>query len=159
MRRFASYSAGHPETMPRPRRAWEPPGTVEYFPFATPGSGPLSAILRLLRLPRPNDGVRFDGSVLDVSFGLWRVTTTVANIASVEVTGPFAAWKALGARLSLADRGLTFGTVSTAGVCVSLRDPVPGIEPTGLVRHPNLTVTVAQPALLADRLRQAIGTD
>jgi hypothetical protein len=64
---------------------------------------------------------------------------------SVEVTGPFAAWKVLGARLSLADRGLTFGTVPSAGVCVSFRDPVSGIEPTGRLRHPNLTVTVAQP--------------
>jgi hypothetical protein len=144
--------------MPRPRRADEPPGTVEYFPFAAPESGPLSSILRLLRLPRPNDGVRFDGSVLDVSFGLWRLRTTAANIASVEVTGPFSTWKVLGARLSLADRGLTFGTVATAGVCISFRDPVSGIEPTRLLRHPNLTVTVAQPDLLADRLRQAAGT-
>jgi hypothetical protein len=144
--------------MPRPRRADEPAGTVEYFPFAAPASGPLSSILRLLRLPRPNDGVRFNGSVLAVSFGLWRVRTTAANIASVEVTGPFAAWKALGARLSLADRGLTFGTVATAGVCISFREPVAGIEPTGLLRHPNLTVTVARPDLLADRLRQATET-
>ena len=144
--------------MSRPRRADEPAGVVEYFPFAAPESGPLSSVLRLLRLPRPNDGVRFDGSVLDVSFGLWRVRTTAANVAFVEVTGPFATWKVLGARLSLADRGLTFGTVATAGVCVSFRDPVPGIEPTGLLRHPNLTVTVARPDLLADRLRQATGT-
>jgi hypothetical protein len=115
----------------------------------------LSQLLRILRLPRPNDGVRFDGSVLDVSFGPWRVTTTAANIASVEVTGPFATWKVLGARLSLGDRGLTFGTVSTAGVCISFHDPVPGIEPTGLLRHPNLTVTVAQPDRLAERLRRA----
>ena len=115
-------------------------------------------MLRLLRLPRPDDGVRFDGSVLDVSFGLWRVRTTAANIASVEVTGPFAVWKVLGARLSLADGGLTFGTVATAGVCIAFRDPVPGIEPTGRLRHPNLTVTVARPDLLADRLRQSAGT-
>ena len=142
--------------MLRPHRTHEPLGTAEYFPFATPASGLLSSLLRLLRLPRASDGVRIDGSVLDVSFGLWRVTTTVANIASVEVTGPFVAWKALGTRLSLADRGLTFGTVSTAGVCVSFRAPVPGIEPLGLLRHPNLTVTVAQPDLLAERLRQAL---
>jgi hypothetical protein len=143
--------------MPRPRRADEPAGTVEYFPFAPPVSG-LSSIVRLVRLPRPDDGVRIDGSVLDVSFGLWRVRTPVANIASAEVTGPFAAWKVLGARLSLADRGLTFGTVATAGVCITFRDPVPGIEPTGRLRHPNLTVTVARPDLLAARLRQATGT-
>jgi hypothetical protein len=33
---------------------------------------------------------------------------------------------------------------------------VPGIEPLGLLRHPNLTVTVAQPDRLAERLRQAL---
>ena len=137
--------------MPGQRRGDGPP---EYFPFA-PASGPFSSVLRVLGLPRRDDGVRFDGSVLAVAFGLWRLTTTAANIASVEVTGPFAAWKVMGARLSLADRGLTFGTVATAGVCIAFRDPVPGIEPTGLLRHPNLTVTVAQPALLAERLRQA----
>ena len=62
----------------------------------------------------------------------------------------------LGARLSLADRGLTFGTVATRGVCIQFREPVRGIEPTGLLRHPNLTVTVAEPDLLVTRLRQAI---
>jgi hypothetical protein len=93
--------------------------------------------------------------MLDVSFGPWRVVTTTANIASAEVSGPYAAWKALGVRLSLADRGLTFGTVSSAGVCILFHDPVPGIEPTGLLRHPNLTVTVAEPQMLADRLRPA----
>jgi hypothetical protein len=141
--------------MPVQRRGDGPPGTTEYFPFA-PASGPLSSVLRLLRLPRRDDGVRFDGSVLHVSFGPWRVTTTAANITSVEVTGPFAPCKVMGARLSLADRGLTFGTVPTAGVCIAFRDPVPGIEPVGLLRHPNLTVTVEQPDLLADRLRRAI---
>jgi hypothetical protein len=152
---FAVGGAGHPDAMPGQRRGDGPPGTTEFFPFA-PASGPLSSVLRLLRLPRRDDGVRFDGSVLDVRFRLWRVTTTAANIASVEVTGPFAAWKVLGARLSLADRGLTFGTVSTAGVCIAFRDPVSGIEPTGLLRHPNLTVTVDHPGQLAERLRQAI---
>ena len=30
-------------------------------------------------------------------------------------------------------------------VCLRLREPVPGIEPTGLLRHPGVTVTVADP--------------
>ncbi len=115
-------------------------------------------MLRLVRLPRPDDGVRVYGDVMDVRFGPWRLTTPIANIASAAVAGPYAAWKVLGARLSVGDRGLTFGTVSTRGVCLTFREPVPGIEPTGLLRHPNLTVTVAQPEMLVARLRQAIDT-
>jgi len=125
---------------------------VEYFPFAVPRA----RVLRLVRLPRRADGVRFDGEVLEVRFGLWRVVTQAANIASAEPAGPYQAWKVLGARLSLADRGLTFGTVATRGVCIQFHEPVRGIEPTGLLRHPNLTVTVAAPDLLVTRLRQAI---
>jgi hypothetical protein len=128
-------------------------GVAEYFPFAAPDA----RLLRIVRLPRPDDGVRFDGALFTVRFGPWRVRTGTANIASAEVAGPYRAWKALGARLSLADRGLTFGTVTTAGVCITFHEPVPGIEPTGLLRHPNLTVTVARPDMLAARLNEAIG--
>ncbi len=140
-------------TDPRPLR-----GVADYFSFAPPGRGGLSRVLRLVRLPRPDDGVRVGRDVLDVRFGPWRVTTPLANIAAVAVAGPYAVWKVLGARLSLGDRGLTFGTVSTRGVCLQFRKPVPGIEPTGLLRHPNLTVTVAQPEMLVARLRREIDT-
>lgn len=61
-----------------------------------------------------------------------------------------------GARLSPADRGLTFGTDTRAGACLTFYEPVPGIEPTGLLRHPSLTVTIEQPHLLVRRLRQII---
>ena len=47
------------------------------------------------------------------------------------------------AHLSLADRGLTFATNGDRGVCLIMREPVSGIDPFGLLRHPNLTVTVA----------------
>jgi hypothetical protein len=132
------------------------PDPPEHFPFAVPDSHGPARLLRLLGLPRPHDGVRFDGVVLDALFGPWHVTTTIDNVASAEVGGPYSPWKALGARLSLADRGLTFGTDPASGVCIAFRKPVRGIEPTGLLRHPGLTVTVAQPALLAARLRAAM---
>ncbi len=45
--------------------------------------------------------------------------------------------------MSLADRGLTFATNGDRGVCLFMRGPIPGIDPFGLLRHPNLTVTVA----------------
>ena len=43
--------------------------------------------------------------------------------------------------MSLADHGLTFGTNSSAGVCVHFREPVP--SPLRRKGHPALTVTVA----------------
>lgn len=112
--------------------------------------------MRLVRLPRRDDGVNVDDVVLDVAFGLWRLTTPLHNIASADVTGPYRAWKVLGARLSLADRGLTFGTSTRPGACLTFHEPVPGIEPTGLLRHPSLTVTVDEPHLFVRRLRQII---
>jgi hypothetical protein len=61
-------------------------------------------------------------------------------------------------RLSLADHGLTFGTTTTRGVCLQLRDPVPGIDPIGLIRHPNLTLTLADPQRFAAAMRHYTGT-
>jgi hypothetical protein len=95
------------------------------------------------------------GGTLDVRFGPWHCTTTLDNVAGVEITGPYSALKAIGPRLSLADRGLTFGTNTERGVCIRFRTPVPGIEPTGVLRHPGLTVTVADVDGLAAALRPA----
>ena len=46
------------------------------------------------------------------------------------------------AHLSLADRGLTFATNRDEGVCIRFHEPVKGIDPLGVLRHPALTVTV-----------------
>jgi hypothetical protein len=132
-------------------RKRQPSTHAEHYPFAA-----APAVMRLVGLPRRADGVYVDDAVLDVLFGLWRVTTPISNVAAAEVTGPYAAWKVLGARLSLADRGLTFGTTTRPGACLTFRDAVPGIEPTGVLRHPALTVTVEQPELLVGHLRQLI---
>ena len=60
--------------------------------------------------------------------------------------------------LSLADHGLTFGTTTTTrGVCLQLRDPVPGIDPTGLIRHLSLTLTVADPQRFTAAMRHRAG--
>jgi hypothetical protein len=48
----------------------------------------------------------------------------------------------------MADRGITFGTNPRRGVCIEFHEPVPAFDPLGLVRHPNLTVTVADPEAL-----------
>jgi hypothetical protein len=88
--------------------------------------------------------VRVRDGELAVRFGPWRVRTPLANVTSTTVTGPFGFLKTAGpAHLSLADRGLTMATNGARGLCITFREPVPGIEPTGILRHPALTVTVA----------------
>lgn len=90
-------------------------------------------------------------------FGPWRVAIAADNIADVCLTGPYQAVKAIGARVSFADRGLTFGTSTRGGVCLLLREPVTGIDPAGLVRHPGLTLTVADREAFATSVRAVAG--
>lgn len=81
---------------------------------------------------------------LRIRFGFWRLRTRRANVESVTVSGPYSWWKTAGpARLSLADRGITFATNGERGLCLSFREPVRAIDPLGVVRHPGVTVTVA----------------
>ncbi|OLR92938.1 hypothetical protein [Actinokineospora bangkokensis] len=90
-------------------------------------------------------------------FGPWVVRTPTTNLAGARLSGPFAAWKAVGARLSLADRGLTFGSSTDQAVCVRFHVPVTGIEPLGLIAHPALTATVADPEHLLRRIAALTG--
>ena len=90
-------------------------------------------------------------------FGPWTCRTTPANVRAVDVTGPYRWYRAIGPRLSLADHGLTFGTTPARGVCLLLREPVPGIDPLGLLRHPGLTLTVADPGRFAATVRHYAG--
>ena len=91
---------------------------------------------------------------LSARFGLWRLSTLVTNVECTEVTGPYNPLKTIGpAHLSLVDHGLTFATNAAGGLCIRFREPVPGIEPTGRLRHPGLTVTVADVNGLAAVLR------
>jgi hypothetical protein len=96
---------------------------------------------------------------LDARFGRWRLSTPLANISHVAVTGPYAFWKTAGpARLAITDRGLTFATNGDRGVLISFRSPVRGLDPLGLLRHPELTVTVADVDGLAELLRKRLGS-
>ena len=100
---------------------------------------------------RPHhDGVRVSDELFRATFGLIRVETPLANIDGAHVTRGYRWWTAAGARRSLADTGLTFGTNSDAGVCVHFREPVPSL----LRRkgHEALTVTVADLDGLVARL-------
>ena len=94
-----------------------------------------------------------DDGKLIAHFGPWTLTTTLDNIVGATITGPYLLWRVAGpARLSLADRGLTFATTTRRGLCLTFRSPVPGVDPMGIFRHPNLTVTVKDPRALAAAL-------
>lgn len=81
--------------------------------------------------------------MLTAHFGPWSVSTPVANVAGTATTGPYSLVKTAGpAHVSLKDFGLTFATNGERGLCIRFSRSVPGLEPTGLVRHPALTVTV-----------------
>jgi hypothetical protein len=93
---------------------------------------------------------------LEARFGPWRVRTPLSNLAGVELTGPYGFLKTAGpAHLSVADRGLTFATNGRQGVCMRFREAVGGIDPLRRIRHPGLTVTVADCAGLRQALQDA----
>jgi hypothetical protein len=94
-----------------------------------------------------------DGT-LTVRYGPWVMRAELANIRSIEVTGPYRPWRVAGpAHVSLTDLGLTFATNAAAGVCVQFDEPVPGLLPTRMIVHPGLTFTVAEPERFAATLR------
>jgi len=118
-----------------------PSGEVSSFTFD------FSPLYRLAAAPfgitPSSTRVELCGDALDVRFGPWAVLTPLANVTDAEVSGPFSVVKTIGpARLSVADRGLTFATNAERGVCIRFADPVAGLEPLGVLRHPGLTVTV-----------------
>lgn len=99
--------------------------------------------------------VDVDDSDLRARYGPWRVTTPLTNITDVAITGPYAYPKTAGpARLAFTDRGLSFTPNGDRGVLISFAVPIRGLDPFGLLRHPELTVGVAEPERLAERLRR-----
>ena len=102
--------------------------------------------------------VRVTDQHFTARFGPWSVQTPLSNVRTVSVTGPYHFLKTAGpAHLSLADRGLTFATNGDRGVCLEFVEPVTGLDPLGVLRHPNLTVTVADTRGLAELLLQRTG--
>ena len=104
-------------------------------------------------------GVEVENGRFVARYGYWRLETGLSNIVGTEVSGPYRVWTTIGpAHLSLADRGLTFASNRRRGVCITFKEPVPGLEPTGRLRHPGLTVTVADVDGLV-RALASTGTD
>ena len=92
-----------------------------------------------------------------IRFGPWLLRTPVGNVASSTITGPYNPIRVLGTHISLADRGVTFGTNTRQGVCVTFAEPVSGALPRGLLRHPGATVTVREPEGLREEVLRAAG--
>jgi hypothetical protein len=108
------------------------------------------ALSRPFGIKPENAWVEVSENALAVRFGPWHLSTPLENVSDAAVTGPYAVWKTAGpARLAITDRGLTFATNGVRGVRITFRQPVRGIEPLGVIRHPELTVTVADVEALA----------
>jgi hypothetical protein len=97
--------------------------------------------------------VEVDDLRLRARFGLWSLDTGRSNIAEVTTTGDYSFLRTAGpAHLSLADHGVTFATNGDRGVCVRFHEPVKVLDPTGRLRHPGATFTVADPDALVAAL-------
>jgi hypothetical protein len=91
-------------------------------------------------LKRDRDGVTVADDSFVATFGFFSVRTTRENITGAHITRNYRWWTAFGARASMADDGLTFGTNHDAGVCIHFADKVPSrLSKRG---HSALTVTV-----------------
>jgi hypothetical protein len=111
-------------------------------------------VARLFGITPSRAWVEIGDRALEARFGPWQVRTGIANILGAEVTGPYAFLKTVGpARLAVTDRGLTFASNGDRGVLITFRTPIPGLEPLGLLRHPELTVTVTDVEGLAALVR------
>jgi hypothetical protein len=125
---------------------------TERFPFAT--EAPWSRLLPSPFREPPRAVVECNDVGLSARYGPFRVTTPWSNVRAVSVTGPYRWFRAIGPRLSLTDRGVTFGTAAAAGVCIQFHRPVAALFGRREV-HPGLTVTAADPdGLVAAILRR-----
>lgn len=113
-------------------------------------------MLRLLGVRPENSSVTIDDEHFDARFGRWRLKTPVSNLKDVQITRGYQWFKAIGPRGSAADRGCTFGSNADAGVCVCFHEPVGALISKDILKHPGLTVTVADVEGLAEAVRRRL---
>jgi hypothetical protein len=75
---------------------------------------------------------------LEARFGWFSLTTPTANIASWRIEGPWLWITAIGVRMSIRHRDVTFGGSPHGGVRINFREP----PRFGLLHPPALYVTV-----------------
>jgi hypothetical protein len=122
---------------------------AEFFAYAVDKR--LAAFWLPFGLRPSKDGVTItDDERFRATFGFIRVETPLSNIDEAHITRNYRWWTAAGARGSMVDDGLTFGTNRSAGVCVHFREPVP--SPLRRKGHSAITVTVADLDGLVHRL-------
>jgi hypothetical protein len=80
-------------------------------------------LLRIFGVTPTNSFVEL-GERLDAHFGWSHVSTPVANILSWAIEGPWRAITALGVRMSVRHRDITFGGTPRGGVRLDFREPV-----------------------------------
>ena len=98
-----------------------------------------------------------DDERVTARFGLLTLETPLSNVTEASVTGPHQPLRAIGVRMSLSDRGLTFGSSVERMVCMQFRQPV-RTRPFDITSHPGLSVSVERPDELAALLnRRATG--
>lgn len=85
--------------------------------------------------------LRIDDDELAVKFGFFGLSTALSNVTGFQLSGDYKAYRAIGIRTSLKDRGVTFGSTTKRGLCVTFQEPVAVTPGVGL-RHPGMTVTV-----------------
>ncbi len=111
---------------------------------------PLDSWARWFAVVPTRSYVRVDEHGFEAVYGRWRIATVWSNVVGVERTGPYAAWKVAGpVRLSWADGGITMAATTAGGVCLRFREPVRGVDPLGVIRHPAATLGVDDPDAFA----------
>ena len=120
----------------------------EFFPYRLDRRWtPMFTAMRVSR----DDGVTLtDDGQFSATIGVLHLQTSVENIDHTEVTGPHRWYTAVGARLSFADDGLTFGTNHHLGLCVEFVEKIPRV--IGPRAHSALWTSVADPDGLAAAL-------
>jgi hypothetical protein len=78
-----------------------------------------------IRLGDVGDGADEADGELDVVFGWVQFRTPMANVASWRIEGPFRWITAIGLRMSIRHRDLTFGGSHHGGVRIDFREPAP----------------------------------
>jgi hypothetical protein len=120
------------------------------FRFDYPLAAPLAAVGITPRTAHVDVG---NGEVL-ARFGPWVLRTPIDNVVETDVTGPYRWWTVVGVRLSMVDRGITFGSNAHRGLCLGFAEAVPAILPGHRLRHPGATLTVADPRALETAIRR-----
>ena len=83
---------------------------------------------------------------------VWTLDTPRSNVKEVSVTSGYSFLRTAARPTCRSRTGVTFATNAERGVCVRFHEPVRVLDPTGHLRHPGATFTVADPDALVTAL-------